>query len=380
MDRRIRFGLIFVGPCPSTDGGFLRELCIKHIEGCSLNNRHYVLFTLERAKRSGDIIRAVEEQNRKNRTSDTELEEELLMASDGVLADGASTIVLMPVEDGNAGEKAMPSSSATVVAGGGKPRGPSSAVSASSKRSPLVAVFDKGHAFQSHEIFRVISTAKLSHCHVRAPPAVDENGIPIIDQQQSKQPTGYWSWTAAVQPDAAAVRKRAISELTSDLVGNAINPVSTKRTSLPPSPALLPVSRQPSTASVLLVPESSLESKEDSMSEIVNDMFRALEGNGEQHELAASSSSALASSSSCVPDETGDGLMPEACSLGGGGDVPSLGDLSVEGKGVVAAEDDATTGGGEEGDINDEEQVVTVGFLFRAFLYRGCNYFILITS
>lgn len=372
MDRRIRFGLIFVGPCPSTDGGFLRELCIKHIEGCSLNNRHYVLFTLERAKRSGDIIRAVEEQNRKNRTSDTELEEELLMASDGVLADGASTIVLMPVEDGNTGDKAMPSS--VVAGGGGKPRGSSSAVSASNKRSPLVAVFDKGHAFQSHEIFRVISTAKLSHCQVRAPPAVDENGIPILDQQQSNQPTGYWSWTAAVQPDAA--RKRAISELTSDLVGNAINPASTKRISLPPSPAHHPVTRQPSSASVLLASESSLELKEDSVSEIENDLFRALEGNGEQPDLAAAApSSAQACSSSCAPDETGDdGLMPEASGMSGGGNVPSLGGLSVEGKDAVAAEDDATNGGGGEGgDINDEEQVVWHWVYYYVPSHRSCD-------
>ena len=228
MNRRIRFGLVFVGPRPATDGEFLRGLGIRHIEGCSLKNRHYVLFTLKRARRSKDILNAVEAQNKlNNRGAQTDLEEELMLASDGLLIDGASTIVLVPVnaesKDGDGG-------------------GTSALSAASDQSSAFVAVFDKGHAFQSHEIFRVIYTAKLSSTQVPAPPAINEFGAPIVlpfvgpDGDVSSQPSGYWSWSAVPESasSAAGSGKRAVSELSTDLVEASVKPSSSKRVCLLP--------------------------------------------------------------------------------------------------------------------------------------------------
>ena len=232
MNRRIRFGLIFVGPRPAVDGGFLRDLGIRHIEGCSLKNRHYVLFTLKRARRSRDILNAVEAQNRLNgRGAQTDLEEELMLASDGLLIDGASTIVLVPVngmtkKDGDGGEG-----------------GTSALPAASDQSSVFVAVFDKGHAFQSHEIFRVIYTAKLVSAQVQAPPVIDEFGAPMalpfigLDGDSSNLPSDYWDWTAAGAPESAASGsgrggKRVVYELSTDLVEASVKSSSSKRVSL----------------------------------------------------------------------------------------------------------------------------------------------------
>ena len=222
MNRRIRFGLIFVGPRPATDGGFLRELGIRQIEGCSLQNKHYVIFTVERPKKSSDILNAVGAQNRVNsRGASTELEEELMRASDGVLMDGATTIVLMPVGGEPASsERAAASSS-------------SSRPSSNAKHS-FVAVFDKGHAFQSHEIFRMICTAKLSHMQVRAPPAVNDFGSSLTTLEEEAQPSGYWSWSAPGVSEPSTGKKRAVNELASDLVETCIRPSSSKRVSLSP--------------------------------------------------------------------------------------------------------------------------------------------------
>jgi hypothetical protein len=227
MNKRIRFGLIFVGPKPASDGGFLRELGIRQIEGCSLGNKHYVIFTVERPKKASDILDAVGVQNRANsRGASTELEEELMRASDGVLMDGATTIVLMPVGSDNE----------TAAASGGKGAAASSSSSKSSlpAKQSFVAVFDKGHAFQSHEIFRMICSAKLSHMQVRAPPAVNEYGNPLpASAEEPAQPSGYWSWSAPGVPDpSGSGKKRAVSELASDLVETSIKPSSSKRVSL----------------------------------------------------------------------------------------------------------------------------------------------------
>lgn len=240
MNRRIRFGLVFVGPRPATDGEFLRDLGIRHIEGCSLKNRHYVLFTLKRARRSKDILNAVEAQNKlNNRGAQTDLEEELMLASDGLLIDGASTIVLVPV---NAESKDDD---------GGGGGGTSALPAASDQSSAFVAVFDKGHAFQSHEIFRVIYTAKLSSTQVPAPPAINEFGAPIVlpfvgpDGDVSSQPSGYWSWSAAGVPEpvASGSGKRAVSELSTDLVEASVKPSSSKRVCLlPPNKEALALS------------------------------------------------------------------------------------------------------------------------------------------
>jgi hypothetical protein len=215
MSRRIRFGLIFVGPSPATDGGFLRDLGIRQIEGCSLRNKHYVLFTVERPKRSSDILEAVGAQNRvSSRGESTELEEELMMASDGVLMDGASTIVLMPVDSGDSSGGVSVAKSSSSAPGG--------------SRHSLVAVFDKGHAFQSHEIFRMICAAKLSHMQVSAPPALGD--------RETIQPSSYWSWSAPGVLDPSSGKKRVVSELSSDLVETSIKPSSSKRVSLSSSP------------------------------------------------------------------------------------------------------------------------------------------------
>jgi hypothetical protein len=230
MNRRIRFGLVFLGPSPTSDGQFLRDLGIKNIEGCSVKSKHYVLFTLDKAKKSNDIIRAVEEQNRVNNGGDnaSDLEIELLMASDGVLSDGASTMVLLPVDERivHMGDESAPSVSGDSVKGSRH----------SKKNSTLVAVFDKGHAFQSHEIFRMINMAKLSHLHMQPPPVVGEFNIPASENQ----PSGYWSWTSPASSGAApdpSVRKRAISELTSNLVEGSIKPSAQKRMSPAPKDA-----------------------------------------------------------------------------------------------------------------------------------------------
>ena len=243
MNRRIRFGLVFVGPRPASDGEFLRDLGIRHIEGCSLKNRHYVIFTLKRARRSKDILNAVEAQNRLNgRGAQTDLEEELMMASDGLLIDGASTIVLVPVNAANAPD----------AAGGGG--GTSALPAANDQSSAFVAVFDKGHAFQSHEIFRVIYTAKLVCTQVQGPPVIDEFGAPMtsplvgLNGESSNQPSDYWSWSAASTPEAASLGggrggKRVACELSTDLVEASVKPSSSKRVCLsPPSKEVVPLS------------------------------------------------------------------------------------------------------------------------------------------
>ena len=195
MSKRIRFGLIFVGPTPASDGSFLCDLRIKHIDGCSLGGKHYVIFILRRAKKASDVLKSVEAQNRKcGSGSSVDLEEELLMASDGVLSTFASTMIVMP------------------SGGGDLPQ------------SPLVAVFDKGHAFQSHEIFRVIHTARLSTMMVHAPPVPGDFVVEDV-------PFGFWSWSSPQTPDSP-LHKRAISELTSDLVEDSIKPSASKRVSV----------------------------------------------------------------------------------------------------------------------------------------------------
>jgi hypothetical protein len=194
---------------------FLQGIGIKHIEGCSIGGKHYVVFTLHRARRASDIIRAVEEQNQISRvgSTTTDLEEELLMASDGVLADGASTIVLMPVNEGGG------------VVSQGQMVDPSPV--------SLVAVFDKGHAYHSHAIYQMINAARVSQMHVQPPPVAGEFNVSVTVGSEAKPlPTGYWSWTASGVVDVSVARKRAVSELVSDLVEVDPKPKSVRRARL----------------------------------------------------------------------------------------------------------------------------------------------------
>lgn len=211
MTKRIRFGLIFVGPRPAADGSFLGDLGIKFIEGCSVGERHYVLFALERPRRPVDVLNAVYEYNRRCPTA--ELDEELLMASDGVLTSGGSAIMLLtPSCEESASQpsssKHGPPLQVSSSASSGsrtKKHHSSSAAAALAK----VAVFEKGHSFQSHEISRAIRTAKLAHLRVEAPPIPGElllsaaaspgGGAPRQPMSCSPSgavaiPTGYWSW------------------------------------------------------------------------------------------------------------------------------------------------------------------------------------------
>jgi hypothetical protein len=211
MSKRIRFGLVFVGPAPAKDGGFLKGLGIKHIEGCCMGNRHYVIFALEKAKKPMDVIRAIEEHNQ--RCPSDEMDEELLMASDGMLSSISSPIVLVScgTDDGAAASK------------GGKHR--------NAAMLSKVAVFDKGHAYQSHEIFRVIVTAKLSSDQVEAPPIPSETVFVPSNDSSRDAPSCYWSWGSPEEPPISVVHKRSISELSSDLVEECIKPSAPKRVS-----------------------------------------------------------------------------------------------------------------------------------------------------
>jgi hypothetical protein len=204
MSKRIRFGLVFVGPPPAKDGEFLSGLGIKHIEGCDMGDKRYVLFTLDKARKAADVLRAVEEHNQRFPTAD--LDEELLMASDGMLSSASSAMMLLPCS----GDSSVKRGSVSKV-----------------------AVFDKGHAFQSHEIFRVICTAKVALAQVQPPPVPDDlfvqsspNGCDL--------PCGYWSWGSLddVPPlPPTAGQKRAINALVSDLVEESIKPSAPKRVS-----------------------------------------------------------------------------------------------------------------------------------------------------
>ena len=205
MSKRIRFGLNFLGPSPAKDGTFLSELGVRYIEGCDAGDKRYVLFSLDRAKKSTDVLQAIEDYNKKCPTSD--LDEELLMASDGMLTSGSSAIVLL-------------SCAQTLVSKSGKP-----------PRPCKVAVFDKGHAFQSHEIFRVIHTAKLALNEVEAPPIPAELFVSPLPSSVRDQPSGYWSWGVAEETSGA---KRAVAALVSDLVEQSIKPCASKRVSFAP--------------------------------------------------------------------------------------------------------------------------------------------------
>jgi hypothetical protein len=145
---------------------FLQGIGIKHIEGCSIGGKHYVVFTLHRARRASDIIRAVEEQNQISRVS-------------------------------------------------------------------LVAVFDKGHAYHSHAIYQMINAARVSQMHVQPPPVAGEFNVSVTVGSEAKPlPTGYWSWTASGVVDVSVARKRAVSELVSDLVEVDPKPKSVRRARL----------------------------------------------------------------------------------------------------------------------------------------------------
>ena len=210
MSKRIRFGLIFAGPPPANDGDFLSTLGIKHIEGCDMGEKRYVLFTLDKARKPADVLHAVEEHNKEFPSS--ELDEELLMASDGMLTSGSSAMILMPccgVDDQN-GTKAKQ-----------KPQ------------QSKVAVFDKGHAFQSHEIFRTIHTAKLALVH--APPVPGDLFVPLPSSDIiCDRPTGYWSWGSLDDLPPTSQKRRAINALSTDMVEEAIKPSASKRVSPTP--------------------------------------------------------------------------------------------------------------------------------------------------
>jgi hypothetical protein len=214
MSKRIRFGLIFVGPPPAKDGEFLCGLGIKHIEGCDMGEKRFVLFALDKARKAADVLRAVEEHNLRFPTA--ELDEELLMASDGMLTSAASAIMLLPC-------------------GGGDP-------GATTKRGSAakVAVFDKGHAFQSHEIFRVICAAKVALAQVQPPPVPDDlfGQTSPFRVGEFDRPCGYWSWGSLDDvpppPPSSAGQKRAINALASDLVEESIKPSAPKRVSFVP--------------------------------------------------------------------------------------------------------------------------------------------------
>jgi hypothetical protein len=217
MSKGIRFGLVFAGPRPSTDGSFLPGLSIKHIEGCDVGEKHYVMFSLEKAKRPTDLLHAVQEYNQ----TCADLDEELLMASDGMLSSPSSAIVLLPF-----------SATSTVVKPGTKRlTGKSSALS-------KIAVFERG--FQSHDIFRIICTAKLTQFEVQAPPVPDGQASAPAQEEDvvsNERPTGYWTWGCAEAEappsplSAPASMKRAINELESDLVEDRIKPSAPKRLS-----------------------------------------------------------------------------------------------------------------------------------------------------
>ena len=219
MSKRIRFGLIFVGLPAAKDGEFLSGLGIKHIEGCDIGEKHYVLFSLDKAKKATDVLNAVAEHNQRCPASD--LEEELLMASDGMPTSCSPAMLLLPCN----GE----------VASGGKKRH----MAALSK----VAVFDKGPAFQTHEIFRAIQTAKLCLNQVQAPPIPGDSFLVLSNSANNHTPSGFWTWGSTDEatlsfsspPAAAPVPKRAINELSSDLVEDCIKPSAPKRVSFSPS-------------------------------------------------------------------------------------------------------------------------------------------------
>ncbi len=186
-----------------------------------MGDKRYVLFTLEKARKAADVLVAVEEHNRRFPASD--LEEELLMASDGMLSCESSAIVLLPCYEGLSA-----------------PRSSSSKQHQRHASNPLtkVAVFDKGHAFQSHEIFRVICSAKLALTQVDAPPIPEDLFVPSSSSDVangSDRPSGYWSWGSLEEsPTSPVARKRAISALASDLVEEAIKPAALKRVSFAP--------------------------------------------------------------------------------------------------------------------------------------------------
>ena len=228
MSKRIRFGLIFAAPPPAKNGDFLSGLGIRFIEGCDLGDKRYVLFSLDKARRPVDVLRAVEEHNEK--FSSSELDEELLMASDGMLTSGSSAMILMQCNEAAEGVEQAPSSKR-------KPR--------QSAQLSKVAVFDKGHAFQSHEIFRTIHTAKLALVHVEAPPIPGELFISSSSSSiVCDRPTGYWSWGSLDDaPSSAPGQKRAINALSTDLVEEAFKPSASKRVSLAVAdpPEMVPV-------------------------------------------------------------------------------------------------------------------------------------------
>jgi hypothetical protein len=212
MSKGIRFGLVFVGPRPAADGTFLSGLGIKHIEGCDVGEKHYVMFALDKGKRQVDVLNAVQEYNQTCPSAD--LDEELLMASDGLLSSPSSAIVLLSC-----------SSPSTVVKSGTKRvTGKSSALS-------KIAVFERG--YQSHDIFRIICTAKLTQLEVEAPPVPEGQATaPAEEVVSSERPTGYWTWGCAeddMSPSVPVSMKRVINELESDLVEDRIKPSASKR-------------------------------------------------------------------------------------------------------------------------------------------------------
>jgi hypothetical protein len=210
MSKGIRFGFVFVGPRPAADGTFLSGLGIKHIEGCDVGEKHYVMFALDKGRRQVDVLNEVQAYNQTCPSAD--LDEELLMASDGLLSSPSSAIVLLSC-----------SAPGTVVKSGTKrSTGKSSALS-------KIAVFERG--YQSHDIFRIICTAKLTQLEVEAPP-VPEGQATAPAEDIVSRPTRYWTWGCAeddTPPTVPVSMKRVINELESDLVEDKIKPSASKR-------------------------------------------------------------------------------------------------------------------------------------------------------
>ncbi len=191
-----------------------------------MGDKRYVLFALDKARKAADVLRAVEEHNQRCPTA--ELDEELLMASDGMLTSAASAIVLLPC-------------------GGGDSAG-TTTTKRGSVAAAKVAVFDKGHAFQSHEIFRVICAAKVALAQVQPPSVPDDllaggGSAGPFSPGEFDRPSGYWSWgslddAAAPLPPPTVGQKRAITALASDLVEESIRPSAPKRVSIVPEQLL----------------------------------------------------------------------------------------------------------------------------------------------
>ncbi len=145
--KRTRFGLVFNGAQPPSMGGdFLKELDVIKAEGCEKDGVQFLIFTTNRPRRSDDVLESIRLFN--DRTSDQKVE-------------------LIPHDNG-----------------------------------PLVAVFDRGNCFRTHQLSKIIQGAMEGD-------------------------DGYWTWS--VMMDGDRKKKRAVNELESDLVETSIKPASSKR-------------------------------------------------------------------------------------------------------------------------------------------------------